>query len=472
MAKSTRSKPAQLSKKHLDRMHREQMQTRWILIGTAAVLILVVGLIVYGILEQNVFRGMRTVLNVNGEKVSVDEFRSFTKHYRYTLIQNALQVYQYLQYFGGDPSTSSGLEDQLVSIGTDLDTFRAGNQALELMTNNLLVVQEAKLRGITVSEEEIETEMQNWMGYYAQGTPTNTPTLEVFPTSTLSSLQLTLMPRTATPTPTLTPTSTLTTTSEITPTQTAILSPTEVYTPTIGLTPTSTEVLTPTSTPIPTATSTPYTYEGYQEFYSTAIAGLWTNYEIPEETVRQVVEIKLYKDKLFPLVIGELTCEQEMVWAQHILVEDEALAKDIRKRIEEGESWDLSALTYSTDTSNNTKGGDLGWFPHGQMVKEFEDVAFNLKDGEISEPVKTEFGWHIIRVLGHEDRPLSGSECEQLKDNKFTEWINDYKENSTIEINDIWQEVVPIRPILPPELQQIIEQRKPSIPAEFSTPSP
>lgn len=165
-------------------------------------------------------------------------------------------------------------------------------------------------------------------------------------------------------------------------------------------------------------------------------------------------------------------CQQEKVWAEHILVEDEELAKDIRKRLEEGESWDLMAQTYSTDTSNNARGGDLGWFPRGQMVKEFEDVAFTLEEGETSQPVKSESGWHIIRVLGHEERPLSGSECEQLKDKKFTEWLSNLKESSTIEIDDIWQEVVPLSPTLPPELQQIVDQLKAPVPAGFSTPAP
>ena len=91
MAKNPRRKQAAPSKKHLARVERERIQTRYILIGSAIVLILVVGLIVYGILEQNVLRGLRTVATVNGEKISANEFRAYTKYYRSTLDQRSKQ---------------------------------------------------------------------------------------------------------------------------------------------------------------------------------------------------------------------------------------------------------------------------------------------------------------------------------------------------------------------------------------------
>ena len=86
------------------------------------------------------------------------------------------------------------------------------------------------------------------------------------------------------------------------------------------------------------------------------------------------------------------------VRASHILVEtiDEALK--IKEEIEKGEkNFELAATEYSLCPSG-ARGGDLGFFGRGAMVKPFEDAAFSLEKGQISEPVKTQFGYHLILV--------------------------------------------------------------------------
>lgn len=89
--------------------------------------------------------------------------------------------------------------------------------------------------------------------------------------------------------------------------------------------------------------------------------------------------------------------EYTRIRAAHILVDTESQAKGLKNRIEGGEEFSKMAKQFSKCPSGQ-RGGDLGYFGRGQMVKEFETAAFNLPKGEISEPVETDFGWHIIKV--------------------------------------------------------------------------
>lgn len=84
--------------------------------------------------------------------------------------------------------------------------------------------------------------------------------------------------------------------------------------------------------------------------------------------------------------------------AAHILVSSESKAKALKNRIENGESFASVAKKYSACPSGEY-GGNLGYFERGKMVKEFEDAAFSLPVGEISDPVRTDFGWHLIKVI-------------------------------------------------------------------------
>lgn len=88
----------------------------------------------------------------------------------------------------------------------------------------------------------------------------------------------------------------------------------------------------------------------------------------------------------------------EMVRASHILVESEEEAKEILNQLNNGADFAEIAKEKSTDTMSAVEGGDLNWFGRGQMVEEFEKVAFSLQPGQTSGVVKSPFGYHIIRV--------------------------------------------------------------------------
>lgn len=124
-----------------------------------------------------------------------------------------------------------------------------------------------------------------------------------------------------------------------------------------------------------------------------------------EKTVKDMVKVDLLRKKAAEqeVKVTEEDTKQYYetlkgkVQASHILVEDEKTAKEIKSRLDKGEKFEDLAKEASKDPSGQN-GGDLGWFGEGQMVPEFEKAAFALKEGEVSEPVKSEFGYHIIKV--------------------------------------------------------------------------
>lgn len=118
-------------------------------------------------------------------------------------------------------------------------------------------------------------------------------------------------------------------------------------------------------------------------------------------TVSDEEKLKYYEENKAQFV------KQESVTAKHILVDDEALAKDIEKMLDKKEiSFEDAAVKYSNCPSN-MKGGDLGTFERGKMVPEFEEAAFALPIGKVSAPVKTQFGYHLIKVEEHTEQKQS-----------------------------------------------------------------
>jgi peptidyl-prolyl cis-trans isomerase C len=103
---------------------------------------------------------------------------------------------------------------------------------------------------------------------------------------------------------------------------------------------------------------------------------------------------------------------QPEVHARHILLPTEDEAKAALARVKAGEDFAKVATELSKDPGG--EGGDLGWFTHDKMVPEFADAAFKLEPGQISEPVKSQFGWHIIKV--EEKRMKSFPPFEAIKD--------------------------------------------------------
>lgn len=103
----------------------------------------------------------------------------------------------------------------------------------------------------------------------------------------------------------------------------------------------------------------------------------------------------------------------EQVRASHILVKTEKEAQDLLARIKAGDKFEELAQKHSLDAAN-TKGGDLGWFSKGAMLPAFEKTAFGMKEGEIAGPIKTQYGYHIIKLTGK--RPAGLRTYDEVKE--------------------------------------------------------
>ncbi len=456
MAKNPR-KVSYPTKKHLARVEREKIQTRNITIASVIVVVIVLIVIGYGILNQTVLQQIRPVATVNGDRITVDTFQAQTRYARYTLVNNASSTFQFAQMFGSDVNTQMSFAQQLQQYQAQLVPNVMGEQVINRLVEDLLIRQEADRLGITVTKDEVEKAFEEAFRYFPEGTPTSTATLEPIPTSTISAQQLTLIPPTATAT--ITPTIDLTQTAAaelITTTGTVTVEEAATATPTLE--PTSTPNVPPSPTTVPTETATPtaFTRDAYETQYADTVTQFGDQFDVKEKDLYYVLETQLYRQKVMETVIADLPRTSEQVWALHILVETEDLAKEILTRLEQGEEWGALASTYSTDTSNKDKGGDLGWFGKGRMVAEFETAAFALAVGETSQPVQTQFGYHIIRVLGHEERPLSDDEYLQTMQAEFQNWLDEQREGAEIKVEDFWTEIVPTEPTLAPEIEQFI----------------
>jgi parvulin-like peptidyl-prolyl isomerase len=317
------------------------------------------------------------------------------------------------------------------------------------------LVQKAKSSGITVTDADVEEYIQSQLQYYPSGTPTQTvptATITYYPTSTLSDLQKTLTAHTPTATEviTATPVGSETATVEGTPSAAGTVSSTGTAAATATLVPptaTATELPTETSTITPTPTE--YTRQGYDNLYATVVANTVTNASFSEQELREYIRTILFEKKIYDQVSAKVAPEQDMVWARHILVATKAQADDIETKLKAGGNWSELAAQYSTDTSNSATDGDLGWFSKGTMVKAFEDVAWSMEIGATSDPVQTDYGYHIIQVLGHEKRQLTSDELATAQKAAYQQYITDAKTELGTKKYDVWASVVPAEPTIP-----------------------
>ncbi|QUW23445.1 peptidylprolyl isomerase [Sporosarcina sp. Marseille-Q4063] len=170
-----------------------------------------------------------------------------------------------------------------------------------------------------------------------------------------------------------------------------------------------------------------------------------------EEFFEQQVELKVLNEKLIgnldEVAEEQIKAEYEKmkkeIHARHILVDDEKTAKEVIAKLKDGGDFTELAKEYSTEPVAKETGGDLGWFGPGKMVQEFEDAAFDLPEKELSEPVKTSFGYHVIEVTETREAELKETYEELkpgiengLKKQKFEEALANLVKKVDVDLKD------------------------------------
>lgn len=438
--------------RHRDRERHKKLYT---FVGIALGLALL--LVIVGFVYQFLVRPNTMAARVGDVTISASQFDKRAQFEKNNL-QNQLVRYQQMeQQFGNQ----GFFETQISQLQSTLASpFAVANQALDRMIQDILVTKEAAARGITASSEEVDAalreEIANSQGLVTVPQATATAQAGLDATATATAW-------TPTPEPTVAVSAPVTTSVGVTATTqvTTTTGVTTAVTASAGVTATATTE--PTPEPQPTAAILTDT------LYNEGLTALQNNLQqvsgLSVEDYRKIIEARLLRDKLSEIIGTEnVTATTEQIHARHILLrvrepqptatplapdaptptplppgsppptptpaprsdaETLALAQEIQARILAGEDFATLAAEYSDDQSNAQNGGDLGWFGKGAMVAAFEEAAFALPVGEVSDPVKTDFGYHLILVDEKDaNRPKDPAQLDQERAQAFQAWLD------------------------------------------------
>jgi foldase protein PrsA len=384
MAKRKVKQEVPLTRKQVSRREKERRQ-RLIMLGiAAAIACLILAILGYGAYQELVAKPAAPVAKVNGVPIQKQTYQKRVLLERMQIdanIQN-LQSQRTLYDPEEDAFMLSILEQQLSQLMMQRQLL-GREDALNSLIDEELIRQAAEQRGIAVSPDEIDRLIEEGFGYYReQPTPVPSPS-----------------------------TGAITSTTEISPTE----------------------------------EREPVTRSQFEESYGEYLSMLQEGTGLSEAEYQDIVESLLLRQKMEESIGEQVSITELQIRARHILLETEDEAESVLERLEQGEDFEALAAELSQDNSNAESGGDLGWFTQGQMVDEFDEVAFGLSVGEISDVVETSFGFHIILLEERdENRELEPQMLDQRKREAFEVWLTDLRAEADIE--RYWSEGV-----VPPE---------------------
>ena len=463
--------PRENNKTNRERREKEEKQTKLLrkigaIVAVVVVVCMIVGIIV-GIVNKP---SSKVVAKVGNEKITLDQFQSAVRLQRSNINSNYQYMKQLYSMFGMevDENTKESYRMQMS------DSYKGllGQQVLSNMINQRVMAYGAAQEGISVSDAEVEDYYKGMFGYYPNGTPTAAPTDVPFEaTPTVTDEQLAILRYTETPLPTEVPAEETDGEDEaaveeavsdaveetvaeaeaaveeaadaveetVAEAEAAVEEAADAVEETVAEAEAAVEeaadeaedlvdqtadlveeaLSEPTIAPTPTV----YTEDMFKQYESVYFAN---NYYYSKDFFKNELRYELLQGKVEDKLKEGIARTADMVWARHILVATEEEAKAALDRINNGEEWGAVAAEVSTDTSNASNAGDLGWFTQGTMVQAFNDAAFSQEVGTISEPVQTDFGWHLIQVIAHEEHPFTSTQYNTAVETAYQTWLDGY----------------------------------------------
>ena len=393
MAKRVQT-PRQPNRRHISRLEQERRQRRYLIIGAVVTFALVLGLLAWALVDNYVLKPARPVATVGDEIIRAGDYQKLLQYRRF-------DSQMYLETLQQQRNQYAGVEDYaflLDYIDQQISSVQQSysmlpTTVLDQMIKDAIIRREAASRGITVSDDEVQLLLEQQFGYDRNAGDVSEAAAEVVATLQAEETAVAVA--------------------------TVALGTEGGLSATDGVT--ATLPVTPTATPSPT--EVPMTESEFTEVSTNFFDTIEDEVDFTEADFRRLLESSLYQTKLEEALKAEMSTTAEQVHARHILVATAEEAQQVLDRLAAGEAFDALARELSIDTGSGAEGGDLGWFGRGQMVTEFEEAAFTLEPGTISEPVQTTYGYHIIEVLERDDdRELEGDALLAYQSQQLDAW--------------------------------------------------
>ena len=399
---------------HLSRREKDALRRRAIIAGAGFVAVLIAGILLYAYLSEYVIQARATVARIGSDTINASAYSAALGAELAHRVHLTRQVQLILPKLVSEPDAdaaalSSGASRLLAQQEQQLQFLPSF--VLEQMLDALIVRREAAARGYTYTDAEREEATAAY--------------LDALSEAAVRDRILALVPPPL-PEPTPIPGEAEIQQSDELLMRAELQRQANIAATAAALPPTPTPTAAPAAPTPLVPTPTP------------ALAGRVQAYLDGTGISREVFDARVqdawWRQRLEREVIDAVPATQAQVRARHILVASEADAALARERLEAGEDFAELAAEMSLDPGSKELGGDLGWFPRGMMTPTFEQAAFTLEPGQVSDPIQTPFGFHIIEVLERaDDVPLEATALSQLQLRAFSQLLADRKEELGVE---------------------------------------